>query len=147
MVSTTADVATFVDTNVLVYAHDRSEAVRQPIAAQLLDDLWRAREGVLSTQVLTEFYAVVTRKFHPPMPRSEARVLVDAYAAWPVVQVDPPLIVAASALEERHSLSFWDALIVEAARRAGASRLVSEDLQHGRRIAGLVIANPFPPDS
>ncbi|HUP86854.1 MAG TPA: PIN domain-containing protein [Acidimicrobiales bacterium] len=135
--------STFVDTNVLVYAHDASDPARQPIAAQLLDDLWRAREGVLSTQVLTEFYAVVTRKFDPPMPRREARALVDTYAAWPVVQVDSPLIVAASALEEQHSLSFWDALIIEAARRAGASRLVSEDLQHGRRIAGLVIANPF----
>ena len=135
--------STFVDTNVLVYAHDTSDPVRQPIAAQLLDDLWKAREGVLSTQVLAEFYAVVTRKFDPPMPRREARTLVDTYAAWPVVQVDPPLIVAASALEEQHSLSFWDALIIEAARRAGASRLVSEDLQHDRRIAGLVIANPF----
>lgn len=135
--------STFVDTNVLVYAHDASDAARQPVAARLLDDLWRARAGVLSTQVLTELYAVVTRKFDPPMSRREARALVDAYAAWPVVQVDPPLIVAASALEEQHSLSFWDALIVEAARRAGASRLVSEDLQHGRRIAGLVVANPF----
>jgi predicted nucleic acid-binding protein len=59
------------------------------------------------------------------------------------VQVDPPLIVAASALEEEHSLSSWDALIVEAARRAGADQLVSEDLQHGRHVAGLVIVNPF----
>ena len=135
--------STFVDTNVLVYAHDASDQTRQPIAARLLDDLWRTREGVLSTQVLIEFYAVVTRKFDPPMPRREARTLVNTYAAWPVVQVDPPLIVAASALEEQHAVSFWDALIIEAARRAGASRLVSEDLQHGRRIAGLVIANPF----
>jgi len=140
-------VATFVDTNVLVYAHDASDAKRQPIAAQLLDDLWRTRNGLLSTQVLTEFYAVVTRKFDPPLPRREARALIDAYAAWPLVRVDAPLIVAASALEEQHSLSFWDALIVEAARRGGASRLVSEDLQHGRRIAGLVIANPFLSDS
>ena len=139
--------ATFVDTNVLVYAHDTSDAARQPIAAQLLDDLWRSRDGLLSTQVLTEFYAVVTRKFDPPIPRREARALIDAYAAWPLVQVDAPLIVAASALEEQHSLSFWDALIVEAARRGGANRLVSEDLQHGRRIAGLVIANPFLADS
>lgn len=136
---------TFVDTNVLVYAHDTSDAHRQPMAAQLLDDLWRTRDGLLSTQVLTEFYAVVTRTFEPPMPRREARALVDAYAAWPVVHVDRSLIVAASAMEEQHSLSFWDALIIEAARRAGATRLVSEDLQHGRRIAGLVITNPFLP--
>ena len=134
---------TFVDTNVLVYAHDSSDPRRHQIAAALVDDLWQSRDGVLSTQVLTEFYAVVTRKFDPPMPRREARGLVDIYAAWPVVQVDPPLIVAASALEEKHSLSFWDALIIEAAQRAGADRLVSEDLQTGRRIAGLVIDNPF----
>ena len=73
--------ATFVDTNVLVYAHDASDVARQPIAAQLLDELWRTREGLLSTQVLTEFYAVVTRKFDPPLPRREARALVDAYSA------------------------------------------------------------------
>ena len=134
---------TFIDTNILAYAHDVSEQRRQPIAAALLDDLWRAREGALSTQVLTEFYVVATRKFDPPLSRREARGLVDVYSAWQVVQVDPPLILAASALEEQHSLSFWDALIVEAARRSGADRLVSEDLQHGRRIAGLVIENPF----
>jgi predicted nucleic acid-binding protein len=136
-------VSTFVDTNVLAYAHDAADQRRQPIAAAVIDGLWRARDGVLSTQVLTEFYVVVTRKFDPPLSRRDARRLVDAYAAWPVVQVDPPLIIAASALEEQHSLSFWDALIIEAARRSGADRVLSEDLQHGRRIAGLVIENPF----
>lgn len=136
---------TFVDTNVLAYAHDASEAVRQSVAVSLLADLWRSRSGVVSTQVLSEFYVVATRKFTPPMARREARSIVDTYAAWPVVQVDPTLIVAASALEERHQLSFWDALIIEAARRGGATRLVSEDLQGGRRIAGLVIENPFVP--
>ena len=139
-------VPTFIDTNVLAYAHDASEPRRQPIAAALLDDLWRSREGVLSTQVLSEFYVVITRTFEPPLSRREARGLVDAYGAWPVVQVDPTLIIAASALEEQHSLSFWDALIIEAARQAGATRLLSEDLQQGRRIAGLVIENPFLSD-
>jgi len=134
---------TFVDTNVLAYAHDASEQTRQPVAEALLEELWRARTGILSTQVLSEFYVVATRKLDPPMPRREAREVVDAYAAWPVVQVDASLILAASALEERHQLSFWDALIIEAARRGGARRLVSEDLQGGRRIAGLVIENPF----
>lgn len=138
---------TFVDTNVLAYAHDASDPVRQPVAAQLLDDLWRSRAGLVSTQVLTEFYVVATRKFDPPLGRREARAIVDAYASWPVVQVDPPLIVAASALEEQQSLSFWDALIIEAARRGGATRLVSDDLREGRRIAGLIIENPFTPGS
>ncbi|MGH3848818.1 MAG: PIN domain-containing protein [Pseudonocardiaceae bacterium] len=135
----------FVDTNVLVYAHDSSDQLRHQPAAALVDELWRARSGVLSTQVLTEFYAVITRKLVTPMSRRKARVLVDAYGAWPVVQVDSTLIVSASALEEQHSFSFWDALIIEAARRAGAYRLLSEDLQHGRRIDGIVIENPFAP--
>jgi predicted nucleic acid-binding protein len=139
----TASGRTFVDTNVLLYAHDASETDKQPIARALLEELWADRSGVLSTQVLQEFYVVATRKFTPPMRRSEARELVALYATWSVVQVDVGLIVDAATLEERAQLSFWDALIVEAARRAGATRLVSEDLQDGRRIAGLVIEDPF----
>jgi predicted nucleic acid-binding protein len=134
---------TFVDTNVLAYAHDRSEPVKQPVARALLDGLWRDRAGALSSQVLQELYVVVTRKFHPPIPRSAARELVALYAAWPVMQVDVPMILAASELEERQTLSFWDALIVEAARRSGATRLLTEDLQHGRVVDGIRIDNPF----
>jgi len=133
----------FVDTNVLVYAHDRSETARQPVAQALLADLWHTRTGALSTQVLQEFYVVATRKFDPPMPRLAVRDLVDAYSHWHLVQVDVPLILAGSQLEERHTMSFWDALIVEAARRAGATRLVTEDLQSGRWLAGVLIDNPF----
>ncbi|MGH9035418.1 MAG: PIN domain-containing protein [Acidimicrobiia bacterium] len=134
---------TFVDTNVLAYAHDLSEQLRRPLAQDLLEELWRTRSGAVSTQVLSEFYVVATRKFDPPMSRRAARDVVAAYGAWPVVPVDVPLILAASTLEERHTLSFWDALIIEAASRAGAHRLVSEDLQAGRRIRGVVIDNPF----
>ena len=134
---------TFVDTNVLAYAHDRSETAKQPVAQALLDGLWRDRAGVLSTQVLQELYVVVTRKFDPPMPRGAARELVVLYGTWPVVQVDVPLVLAASELEEHHTLSFWDALVLEAARRAGATRLLTEDLQAGRRIGGVGIENPF----
>jgi predicted nucleic acid-binding protein len=133
----------FVDTNVLVYAHDASETVRQPTAQSVLAELWSSRSGAVSTQVLQEFYVVVTRKFDPPLPGREARDLVDAYGQWHVVQVDLPLILAASQLEERHTLLFWDALIVEAARRSGAQRLLSEDLQTGRRLAGVILDNPF----
>ena len=85
----TAARRTFVDTNVLLYAHDASETERQPIARALLEELWADRSGVLSTQVLQEFYVVATRKFKPPMRRSEARELMALYAAWPVVQVAP----------------------------------------------------------
>jgi predicted nucleic acid-binding protein len=137
------DDLTFVDTNVLAYAHDISETRRQPIARALLDTLWTSRTGLLSTQVLQEFYVVATRKFDPPMSRRAAREIVALYGTWPVVQVDVALILTASQLEERHKLSFWDALVVEAARVAGAARLVTEDLQHGRRIGGVRIENPF----
>ena len=133
----------FVDTNVLVYAHDASETTRQPVAQAALSELWRSRSGALSTQVLQEFYVVATRKFDPRMSRREARDLVDAYSNWQNVQIDVPLILAASELEERHTLSFWDALIVEAARRTAVTRLVTEDLQAGRWIAGMLIDNPF----
>jgi predicted nucleic acid-binding protein len=136
-------VTTFVDTNVLVYAHDRSETQRRPVAQAALDELWRTRTGTLSTQVLSEFYVVATRKFDPPLPRAAARRIIGAYTAWPVVHVDGPLILAASTLEERHTLSFWDALIIEAAARGGATHLLSEDLQTGRRIRGVTIRNPF----
>jgi predicted nucleic acid-binding protein len=134
---------TFVDTNVLLYAHDTSETAKQPVARALLEELWADRSGVLSTQVLQEFYVVATRKFQPPMRRSEAREIVTLYATWPVVSVDIGLILDAAALEERAQLSFWDALIVEAARRSGATRIVSEDFQAGRRITGIAIENPF----
>ena len=133
----------FVDTNVLAYAHDRSESRKQPVAQAQLEALWRDRTGALSTQVLQELYVVATRKLAAPMHRTTARKLVGLYAEWPVVQVDAPLILAASELEERHTLSFWDALIVEAARRSGATRLLTEDLQAGRRIGGVLIENPF----
>jgi predicted nucleic acid-binding protein len=137
------DPVTFVDTNVLVYAHDRSETREQPIAQALLDVLWQTRSGVLSTQVLQEFYVVATRKFDPPMRRAAAREIVALYGEWPIVQLDVALILAASKLEERHAFSFWDALVVEAARRCGATRLLTEDLQAGRRIGGISIENPF----
>ena len=134
---------TFVDTNVLVYAHDRSETRKQPLAHALLEGLWASRTGTLSTQVLQEFYVVATRKLDPPMSRRAAREIVALYAAWPLVQVDLALILVASELEERHKLSFWDALVVEAARRADATRIVTEDLQAGRHIGGVRIENPF----
>ncbi|OGN85652.1 MAG: hypothetical protein A2X23_12825 [Chloroflexi bacterium GWC2_73_18] len=139
----TADELTFVDTNVLVYAHDRSETRKQPLAQALLEGLWASRTGTVSTQILSEFYVVATRRFDPPMSRRAAREVVALYGTWPLVQVDLPLILAASQLEERHRLSFWDALVVEAGRRAGATRLVTEDLPGARRIGGVRIENPF----
>ena len=134
---------TSVDTHVLVYAHDTPDPLKQRIAAGIVARLWDDRSGVLSTQVLQEFYAETTRRWDPKLPRPLARQLVAAYGQWHLVQVDAPLILAATDLEERLTLSFWDALILEAAQRAGASLLLSEDFQHGRTIGGTRIENPF----
>jgi len=134
---------TFVDTNVLAYAHDASEPSKRRVAAELLTSLWDTRAGVLSTQVLQEFYVVVTRKFRPPLSAAVARRLLVSYGHWRVVVLDLPIIVRATALGERHRLSFWDALILAAAEAAGAERVVSEDLQPGLRLGGMHIENPL----
>lgn len=133
----------FVDTNILVYAHDTSEKEKQRVAKQLVDELWESKRGALSTQVLQEFYVVTTGKFEPPMSRKEARELVSNYGEWKLVRIDLLLIVNASKLEEKHQLSFWDALIIEAARRSGATRLFTEDIPSSLSIEGIAMENPF----
>ncbi len=133
----------FVDTNVLIYAHDIQAGRKQEKAAGILGDLWQARTGVLSTQVLQEFYVNVTRKIPSPLKRSTARDIIRQYSVWPVIGPDADMIVRASELEESHSLSFWDAMIVAAARRMGATKILTEDLNHGETIDGVTIENPF----
>ena len=135
---------TFVDTNVLVYSQNRRDDRRRAIAQDILGDLWASGTGVLSTQVLQEFYNAGTRKLK--LEPVSARRVVALYAEWPIVETTAQLIVSASLLHERHSFSFWDAMVVEAALLSGATTLLSEDLQDGRRIGGLTIRNPFRPD-
>ena len=140
-----ADARTFVDTNILVYAYDADAQSKHEIARELVMRLWQTRQGVLSTQVLQEFYVTVTRKLAKPLDRSTARRVVGTYGAWPAQVVDIVDILAAAELEERYRLSFWDALILTSARRAGADRVVSENLQAGQQVEGVVIENPFAP--
>jgi len=135
---------TFVDTNVLLYAQDRRDDRRRGIAHAVLDGLWTSGTGVLSTQVLQEFSNVATRKLQ--LSPETARRIVAEYAEWPVVETTAQLIVSASVLHERHRFSFWDAMVVEAALLSGATTLLSEDLQDGRRIGDLTIRNPFRTD-
>jgi predicted nucleic acid-binding protein len=116
---------------------------RHAVRARLVAGLWETREAVISTQVLQEFYVNATRKIPSPLPRSTARQIVRTYAAWQIEQVGPAEILVASELEEQHQLSFWDALIVAAALKAGATRILTEDLSPGRSIAGIRIENPF----
>ncbi len=134
---------TFVDTNVLVYALDERQGDRHDVAAHILEELWESRQGVLSTQVLQELYVNLTRKLAKPMTRPKARAIVERYAAWPVHRITADDILSASELEQRHTLSFWDALIIVAAQRLGAERLLTEDMQSGRMFGDVRIDNPF----
>ena len=133
---------TFVDTNVLIYAHDVDAGAKHQIAKALLRDLWSERTGVLSMQVLQEFYVNVTRKIASPLPKDSARLVVNSYAIW-CMETTPAEISAAFQIEDQSQIGFWDALIVSSAAKSGATRILSEDLSSGQRIAGLLIENPF----
>jgi predicted nucleic acid-binding protein len=134
---------TFVDTNILIYAHDADAGHKHDVARAILRELWESRTGVLSTQVLQEFYVNATRKIRTPLGRPEARAIVDTYAAWCVEGLTPLDLASAFQLEDFAQLGFWDALIVAVAIRSGARRLLSEDLNGGQIINGVAIENPF----
>lgn len=133
----------FVDTSVLVHAHDLDSGLKRAIAEQVLKQLWQDETGVLSTQVLQEFYTALTGGIASPVPRRAARDLIHAYGVWPVVTLDAADVLAASDFEERYRLSFRDALVVVAARKSGATLLLSESLRPYRPITGLELRNPF----
>jgi len=133
---------TFVDTNVLIYAHDLDASAKHRVANAVLRELWSERTGVLSVQVLQEFYVNVTRKIPTPLSKDLARLVVDSYALW-CVETTPAEISAAFRIEDESRIGFWDALIVSAAVKGGANRILSEDLSAGQRIAGILIENPF----
>jgi predicted nucleic acid-binding protein len=131
----------FVDSNILVYAHDAGE--RQRRAAEVLAELWESRAGVLSTQVLQEFYVNVTRKIKTPLSPAVAREVVRDYAHWVESPLTPATIIRGSEICEIWQLSFWDGMILAAAEQSEASRLLTEDLSHGMQVAGIDIVNPF----
>ena len=131
----------FVDTNILLYSVDLKAGVKREIARALLDDRQAEPLKVVSTQVLQEFYAVATRKLR--VDRARIRQAMDSMCDLEVVQVDVPLIREAIDCSVLNNISFWDALIVSAARKAACSVLWTEDLNHGQVINGVRIENPF----
>ena len=137
----------FLDTNVLVYAFDSGPAVAAK-RRRALDILRTAGPGdlVVSTQVLAEFYVVVTRKLPMPLADNDAAQAVERLASLPVVQTDAALVLAAVATSQSSHISLGDALIVEAARTGGCSRILTEDLSGGAAIGGLQIVDPFDGD-
>jgi predicted nucleic acid-binding protein len=134
-------VRSFLDSNVFVYADDHRYPAKQAISLVLYERARATGLGVLSTQVMQEYFSVVTGKIG--MPADLARKRVELMASLDVVQIDPPLILAAIDLHRLHRLSIWDALIVQAAAAAGCRELLTEDLQPGARLAGVEVVNPF----
>ena len=137
----------FVDANILIYAEDRDAGSKHAIARDLVAELWESGEGVLSVQVLQEFFVTVTRKLPRPLAPDEAFAIVEQYLAWRVVENTGPLLLAGIRLASALKVSFWDALVIEAARMERCDRLWTEDLNHGQRIGDLTITNPFLPKS
>lgn len=133
----------FVDTNVLIYAHDVDAGDKRARAAAILGELWATRRGALSTQVLQEFYVNVTRKIANPLDPAVARDITERYGAWPLIGADLELVLRAASLEQRAKLSYWEAMVIVAAQRAGTPILLTEDLSDGQRFEGVTVRNPF----
>jgi predicted nucleic acid-binding protein len=133
----------FVDTNILVYARDLSEPVKQPLASQWLDKLWREQLGRTSTQVLSEYYVVTTQKLKLSLGTEEAWDDVKALFAWDPQPVDIDLQLRARDIQLRYRLSWWDSLIVAAAQAQNCALLLSEDMQDRAMYGSVTIRNPF----
>ena len=133
----------FVDTNVLIYAYDRQAESKHERARQLVEELWRDGRGALSTQVLQEFYVNVRRKSEQPISEEVCRALVADYLTWEPIVNDGAAVLEAIDLGRRSRISFWDALIVVAAIKSGASIIYSEDFNHGQKFGSVQVLNPF----
>lgn len=135
----------FVDTNILVYAHDRGAGEKHERAQALVEKLWDSGEGVLSTQVLQELCVSLRRKAAHPVSAEETRRLLQDYLSWGIVVNTPESVLEALAIERRYNISFWDALIVHAAAVSGAAVLYSEDLADGQMYGLVRAVNPLAP--
>jgi predicted nucleic acid-binding protein len=134
----------FVDTNILIYAHDRDAGEKRVRAAQALERLWDEQTGRVSAQVLQEFYVTVTQKL--ATSHASAREIIRTYTPWVHHPTTPETLLRASEIAELAQLSFWDALIVASAEQTGASHLYTEDLNAGETVVGVKIVNPLVPN-
>src|SRR5262245_66450597 len=133
----------FVDTNILMYAHDNAAGEKHERAKTLVEELWRERKGVVSTQVLQELAVNLRRKAARPLDAKATREIVADYLTWQVVVNGGESILEALDLETRYQISFWDALVVQAAQSAGTQVLYSEDLSDGQHYGPVRVINPF----
>lgn len=135
----------FVDTNVLVYAHDDSAGGKRDQARSLLEQLWGSRDGCLSVQVLQEFFVTVTRKIAKPLGPEAAKEIVADLSRWYVHAPAAGDVLAAISIHQSTGISFWDAMIVRSAAEIGCTLLYSEDLNAGQEYARVRVENPFQP--
>jgi predicted nucleic acid-binding protein len=133
----------FVDTNILMYAHDTSAGAKHERAKALLEELWRDRTGVVSTQVLQELAVNLRRKASRPLDAKATREIIVDYLTWHVVINGGESLLEALDLEARYQVSFWDALVLHAAQTSGAEVLYSEDLSDGQTYGSVRVTNPF----
>jgi len=133
----------FVDTNVLMYAHDSAAGEKHQRAKSLVEELWEARAGVVSTQVLQELAVNLRRKAKKSLDAKATRDVVSDYLTWQIVVNGGDSILEALDLEAKYQISFWDALIVQAAHVSGAEVLYSEDLSDGQAYGAVRVINPF----
>ena len=133
----------FIDTNIIIYAYDVTAGKKHETARIIITDLWDSGLGVLSTQVLQEFFVNVVQKIPKPVDKQQAKEIVRDFLKWHVVVNTGDSIVDAMDICLRFEYSFWDSMIIEAAIKGGATVLISEDLQDGQVISGVTIKNPF----
>jgi predicted nucleic acid-binding protein len=133
----------FIDTNILVYAHDTTAGDKHERARALLERLWDARDGCLSVQVLQEFFVTVTRKIPRPLDAGVAEEIVGDMSRWYVHAPAAADVLAAISLHQETGISFWDAMIVRSAAEVGCGIIYSEDLNHGQLYSGVRVENPF----
>ena len=133
----------FLDTNILVYAFDISAGQKHEVAKRIVIDLWDTKDGILSTQVLQEFFVSVTKKIPKPMDAGLAREIVSDFLKWHIVVNDENSLLEAIDIHIRYNYSFWDSLLIQAAIRSGAVLLLTEDLTDSQEIKGISIKNPF----
>jgi predicted nucleic acid-binding protein len=133
----------FVDTNILMYAHDAAAGAKHDRARALVEELWRDRTGVVSTQVLQELSVNLRKKVRRPLDAKATRDIVADYLTWQVIVNGGESILEAIDLEARYQISFWDALVVQAAQASGAEVLYSEDLSDGQQYGSVRVRNPL----
>ena len=133
----------FIDTNIIIYAYDVTAGNKHETARIIITDLWDSGLGVISTQVLQEFFVNVVQKIPKPVDKQQAKEIVRDFLKWHVVVNTGDSIIDAIDICLRFEYSFWDSMIIEAAIKGGATVLISEDLQDGQVISGVTIKNPF----